>query len=391
MSLATDQSPPLSAQANLSNWRNSPFNRWAFRNIREIIPVDDIENAGNVTPLPVKPQSMDRFGLASGDGAILSLDDVLHATATDGFVILHDGQIVYEFYDYGTTADTPHILMSATKSVTGLIAGILHAQGLLDIDAPVSNYVPEIAATAYRGATVRHLLDMRTGIVLDAGQSRAYAVATNWDALAPGETQIGLHTFFENLNAPHHEHGGSFKYVSANTDLLGWVIEGAAGKRFASLVSELLWKPMCAVHAAHIAVDCEGAPRCTGGLCATTRDLARLGQLIVDGGKRGSTGIIPSGLIEDIAENGDRGAWKQGEFAAFFGGRDMSYRSGWYVIHEAPKTLFAMGIHGQNLFVDRSNRLVIAKVSSQDNPIDFHATPLTHRAVAEIRRCLVGA
>jgi CubicO group peptidase (beta-lactamase class C family) len=388
MSLATDPGPSVSAEANLSNWRTSPFNRWAFRNIREFLPVADIDNGADVSPLPARPQSLDRFSLTWGDGAPLTLEKFLQATATDGLVILQDGKIVFEFYDHGTTAQTPHILMSATKSVTGLIAGIQHAQGALDVDAPVSNYVPEIAATGYRGATVRHLLDMRCGIVLDAGELRRYAVATNWEAIAPGEAPIGLHTFFETLKPAPHEHGGPFKYVSANTDLLGWVIERAAGRSFAQLVSELLWKPMGAEHAAYIAVDGEGAPRCTGGFCATTRDLARLGQLIVAGGSRGSTEIIPSALIEDIAGNGDRGAWKQGEFAASFGGRDMSYRSGWYVIHDDPEILFAMGIYGQNLFVDRTNRLVIAKVSSQGTPIDYLATALTHRAVAEIRNCL---
>jgi CubicO group peptidase (beta-lactamase class C family) len=391
MSLATHQGPASpSAQANLSNWRTLPFSRWAFRNVREFIPVADIGNTGNASSFVARPVPFNQFRLTSAEGTSLTLEDVLRATATDGLVILHDGRIVYEFYDHGTTAQSPHIVMSATKSVTGLVACILHAQGALDVDAPVSNYVPEIAGTAYRGATVRHLLDMRTGVVLDAKQLRAYAVATNWEAIAPGETPIGLHTFFANLTAPHHAHGGPFKYVSANTDLLGWVIERAAGKTFASLVSDLIWKPMGAEHPAYIAMDCEGAPRCTGGLCATTRDIARLGQLVVDDGKRGSDCVIPSALIDDIARNGDRDAWKQGEFAAFFGGRNMSYRSGWYVVHDQPVTMFAMGIHGQNLFVDRSNRIVIAKVSSQDAPIDPQAGALTHRAVAEIRRCLVG-
>jgi CubicO group peptidase (beta-lactamase class C family) len=64
--------------------------------------------------------------------------------------------------------------------------------------------------------------------------------------------------------------------VSANSDLLGWVIERAAGKTFASLVSDLIWKPMGAEHPANVAVDCEAAPRPTGGLCATTREIARL-------------------------------------------------------------------------------------------------------------------
>lgn len=388
MSLASEQSQP--AKADLSNWRASPFNRWAFRNIAELLPVAEVAAGSHALPLPTKLQAFDRFSLATGKDAPLSLPDFLRATATDGFVILHDEKVVYEFYDHGITADTPHILMSATKSVTGLIAGILQASGALEIDALVSSYVPEIADTAYRDATVRHLLDMRTGIVLNAKELRAYAVATNWEPLAPGERQFGLHTFFAELKTPFRPHGGPFAYVSANTDLLGWVIERATGERFVRLASELLWQPMGA-ETALMAVDCDGAPRCTGGLCATTRDLARLGQLIVMHGTRDRATIIPSALITDIIANGDRNAWKQGEFAASFGGRDMSYRSGWYVVHDEPKLLFAMGIHGQNLFIDSANRIVIAKLSSQGVPIDYAASGLTHRAVAEIRRCLVGA
>jgi CubicO group peptidase (beta-lactamase class C family) len=121
------------------------------------------------------------------------------------------------------------------------------------------------------------------------------------------------------------------------------------------------------------------------------RDLARVGQLMLTGGHRGGRQIIPNAWLDDIAGNGDRQAWQQGEFAAGFGGRDMSYRSGWYVINDGPKTLFAMGIHGQNLFVDQANRIVIAKLSSQHAPIDPGALALTHRAVAEVRRCLSGA
>ena len=389
MSLASDEGSLQPTKADRSNWRTTPFSRWAFRNVREIIPVADIENGGEVWALPVRPEAFDDFRLRSGEGAFLSLHNVLQATATDGFVVLKDGCIVHEFYDHGTTATTPHILMSATKSVTGLIAGILQAQGVFDIDALVSHYVPEIAATAYRDASVRHLLDMRTGIVLNANELHAYATATNWEAIAPGESTIGLHGFFENLKAPPRAHGGPFSYVSASTDLLGWVIERATGKRFASLVSELIWKPMGAEQAAYITVDRDGAARCTGGFCATPRDFARLGQLIVTGGKRSAASIIPEALIEDIVANGDREAWKQGEFAASFGGRDICYRSGWYVINDTPKMIFAMGIHGQNLFVDRANRLVIAKLSSQGEPIDYKATALIHRAVAEIRRCLV--
>ena len=391
MSTATDRRLPDCGQADLSNWRTVPYSRWAFHNVREIVSTADIETA-TVDPmvLPARTLPFDQFRLPVADGSLLKLDKFREATATDGLVILRDGEIVHEFYDNGTTAHTPHILMSATKSAVGLIAGILERNGILDVDALVSHYVPEIGGTAYRGATIRHLLDMRTGLILDDGQLHHYATASNWDPIAPGDAPTDLHAFFETLTAHPPTHGGPFSYVSANTDLLGWAIERATGRGFASLVSELLWKPMGAEDAAYITVDRKGAPRCTGGLCATTRDFARIGQLLVQNGSRESVEVVPAAWIDDIAENGDRDAWAKGEFAQGFAGIRMSYRSGWYVIDGAPKILFAMGIHGQNLFVDRANRIVIAKVSSQNDRIDYPAVALTHRAVAELRRCILA-
>ena len=387
---------PLETEAgandvNLSNWRKAPFSRWAFRNIRAILPAAGIAPSADVAALPTRPIAFTQFSLGGDDGVPLGLDDVLRATATDGIVILHDGRVVFEAYDHGLTPHAPHIIMSATKSIVGLVTGILQASGDLDVDAPVTRYLPEMAGTAYEGATIRHLLDMRTGVDLDERRLRAYAVATNWDPLRDGETSQGLYAFFQSLKFQPKPHGGPFKYVSANTDLLGWAIERATGRSFNALVSDLLWKPMGAEDAGWITLDREGLPRCTGGLCATVRDLARVGQLVLTGGWRDGRQVVPRAWLDDIAENGDRSAWKQGEFAAAFGGRDMSYRSGWYVINDEPRTVFAMGIHGQNLFVDRANRLVIAKLSSQHSPIDPKAMALTHRAVGEIRRCLTAA
>ena len=81
---------------------------------------------------------------------------------------------------------------------------------------------------------------------------------------------------------------------------------------------------------------------------------------------------------------------RNGEFTEGFARVNMSYRSGWYVIDDAPKTLFAIGIRGQNLFVDRTNRIVIAKIASQNSPIDYQAVSFTHRAVAQVRRWLLA-
>lgn len=377
------------AEADRSNWRAAPHSRWAFHHVRDLMPVADIaHDPTTVRPLPEAPRSLEGFRLAAGGERTLSLDEALAATATDGLVVLRDGAIVHEAYWNGMAERTAHIVMSATKSVTGLVAGVLSARGVLDLDAPVTAYVPETAATPYEDATLRQMLDMRTGVRLDPVQQGAYAAATGWEA--PGPRPADLHEFFATLAGPSPAHGGPFAYVSPNTDLLGWAIERAAGRPFAELAGDILWKPMGAADDAFITTDDRGAARCTGGLNATVRDFARLGLLVGDDGRRDGREVLPASLIDDIATNGDARAWAEGEFAGGFRGMTMRYRGGWYVIDDAPRTLFAMGIHGQNLFVDRANRIVVAKVSSWPQPVDFRAIALTHRIYDEIRRVLLA-
>ena len=92
-----------------------------------------------------------------------SVGELLDQTYTDGFLVIRHGVIVTERYFNGMRADTPHLLMSVSKSITGLVAGALAGKGELDVTAPAEAIVPELAGTSFEGATVRHLLDMRAG------------------------------------------------------------------------------------------------------------------------------------------------------------------------------------------------------------------------------------
>ncbi len=387
-------------QVTLANWRQSPFNRWAFQHVREIVASADIPNdPDDLWRLP--PVAADIAGLAidDGHGGRLDLDGFLAASATDAFVVVHRGRVIAEHYANDMTAATPHILMSVSKSMLGLLAGILAARGTLDLDRRCEDYVPELAGSAFEGASVRQLLDMRSGLDFDedylatSGAIIAYRKSTNWNPLGPGETASDMRSFLPTLTARRAPHGGKFNYVSPCTDLLGWIIERAAGRRYADLMSELLWRPLGAAYSAYITVDRLGAPRCAGGMCVTAMDLARVGQMVLSGGRRGGREVVPGAWIEDIAEAGDCGAWDAGAFAEFYPGKSMHYRSKWYVerASSSPSSgamLFGMGIHGQNLWVDRQNELVIAKFSSQALPIDAGLIALTTRAVDAIRNRL---
>ena len=179
---------------------------------------------------------------------------------------------------------------------------------------------------------------MRAGIAFDedylatSGPIIEYRKAQNWDPLLPGDPVSDLRSFFAGLRESHGAHNGAFHYVSPNTDLLGWVIERATGRRYADLVSELIWQPLGASRSAYITVDRLGAPRCAGGMCTTTRDLARLGLLIAQNGARDGRQIIPAAWIDDIWRNGDKSAWDAGDFTKYLPDMRVHYRSKWYVL-----------------------------------------------------------
>jgi CubicO group peptidase (beta-lactamase class C family) len=388
--------PRPELQVTLVNWRKPPFNKWSFHHVSEIIPSAVIPcNPLQSREIPSETKIPDDFAITC-ESEKHDLESFLGATDTDAFLVMRRGKILYEFYANGMTGSTPHILMSVSKSVLGLIVGILEQRRAMDVNALVTKLIPEVENTAYAGATLRDLLDMRAGISFDedylasAGPIIEYRKAQSWDPLMAGESPSDLRTFFGSLVKQDGKHGGRFHYVSPNTDLMGWAIERATGVRYADLVSELLWQPMGAGRDAYITVDRLGAPRCAGGFCATTLDLARIGLLLAEGGAYGGKQIVPAGWIEDIWTKGDQRAWNQGDFAKYFPSMNIHYRSKWYVLHDAAPIMFGVGVFGQNVFIDRKNQIVVAKFSSQALPMDEKRILLTIRGIEAIWRNLLA-
>ncbi len=175
-------------------------------------------------------------------------------------------------------------------------------------------------------------------------------------------------------------------YVSPGTDLLGWAIERAMSRRYADVFSDLIWKPIGAAWPASITVDRGGTPRTAGGMNIATADLARVGLMMAEGGAVGGRQVVPETWIHDLETGGDRAAWDAGTLAEYYPSAAMAYRAKWYV-DRGPRgpLLFGMGIHGQNLFVDRRLGLVIAKFSSQAIPLDKTRMALTMRWVDAVR------
>ncbi|KZZ25597.1 serine hydrolase [Sulfitobacter sp. HI0082] len=375
--------PPKSEdRATLANWRTAPYCSWAFHHVREIVPSANIANdPGNIWEL--EQGSLDLSG-ANLKAAVTGMQN-------DALVILHKGRIVHESYRNGMGRHDPHILMSVSKSMLGLLAGSLVESGELNPSAQLTHYIPELAGTAYEGATVRDALDMRVGVKFDEdyfvteGPIIAYRWAANWNPVPEGRTPHDLRSFQSLLTEPDGPHNDRFHYASPVTDLMAWVLERASGMRYADLMSERLWQPMGAEDAGYLTVDRIGGPRAAGGMCVTARDLARVGQLILQKGARDGRQVIPESWIDDIINNGDRDAWDRGDFAIKYGETDTVYRSKWYVIGQDEPLINARGIHGQSLFVDPGRDLVIAWMSSENDPVSDDWKDHIQASVARIR------
>ncbi len=362
--------PPADERlVTLENWLLPPFNRWSLQHLREIVPTATIAAAEAPEPLPRAERTLD--GVAyEVDGDAWTVGEMLEATYTDGFLVLHRGEVVTERYANGFDPGGTHAMFSTTKSVVATIAGILVGRGDLSVDAAVADVVPEAEGTSWAHATVQHLLDMRTGTLFsevyedvdgDMGRySAASGMGRSYDRGDPDTRAylLGL----EN----DREHGGVFDYRSVVTSMLGWVVERAGEARLPDLIGRELWAPMGAEVEACIALDRAGAAMAAGGMSASLRDLARFGQVWARGGAAlDGHQLVPQAWVTGTIAGAPDGA------AAYVGAGeadpmfpDSHYRNKWWVFDPHTPFYAAIGIAGQFAAVHPPSDTVIAKFSS---------------------------
>ncbi|WP_378949103.1 serine hydrolase domain-containing protein [Mesorhizobium sp. ANAO-SY3R2] len=355
----------------LGNWREQPFNGWAFQNVSEMVPSARIAaREGNLEAAPV-----DLGGLLSEtvelNGKSETVSAFLERSSTDALVVMKKGHFVGDWFAPRMKPEARHIIFSISKSLTAILAGGLEGEGKLDPNAPVTDYVPEAAGSVYASATVRHVLDMTVSLdfeeaYLDPESLFArYRRATMWN---PGGGAESLREFIVSLQQLDEPHGQTFRYRSPNSDLLGIIVERASGVRYAELMSQKLWRPLGAKRDGFVTVDREGTARAAGGISVAARDLARVGEMMRQGGTSEGGRIVPQAWVEDTIHGGDAQAWQRGDMVNLFA--NGRYRNKWYQSGNSTNAYCGIGIHGQWLYVDQKAEVVIAKMSSQALPVD---------------------
>lgn len=375
----------------LENWRLHPVSRYSFQHVSEFVPVAMVtwpEAAQETSP---GPAVLEELVLNERDGSKISCLAHMQRSYTDSNVVLRDGELVAEWHADGVNPALPHLLFSVSKSITGMLAGIATGEGKLDPDLSVATYVPSMVNSTYGTARVRDLLDMTVDLDFDeeylddGGAFDRYRRAMLWNPERANTQPETMEALLATLGGHGRGHGHQFYYASPNTDLLGLVVERATGMRYHQYMAEKLWRPMGANGAAYVTLDRIGTARAAGGVCVTTRDLARLGQLVLDDGRnRDGAQIVPQDWIEDMRQNGNRQAWLDGNFAEMFA--NGRYRSCWYDVGDGRGTIAGLGIHGQWLWCDPISRVVIAKTSCHPEPNDDAVIALEIIMLGQIAR-----
>jgi len=379
-------------ELTLGNWMEPPYNRAAFQRVRELSPTALIRNrSGRVCSLPQRPAGLDSLVVERFDGTRVSFAEHLDVSFCDAICIVHDGAVVYERYLNGMTDETPHLIMSVSKSITAGALGASIGRGLLAGGDRVCEVAPEFAGTSLDGATVQHVIDMTTG----TGFVEDYDVYDDPNGDAPlieyerhaGYRPLGARTPIGTLGhfrtyPKAFDHGTRFVYRSPLTNIVARMLEVVNGERFPDIVSRDLWGPLGEEHDADIMLDPLGHPVAEGGISCTLRDLARFGLAYLDEGVVDGMEVLPAAWVADTLHGTDAGqaAFQAGEKAEL--GWDQ-YRNAFWVF-ERDRVASGLGIFGQYCYVHRPSRTVIARFSTYPSAVPEELSAETIGAFAAV-------
>lgn len=325
--------------------------------------------------------------VSRGDGPVIELPSGPTATLppetaaflTDrnvtSLLVMKNGQVVFEDYYQDTNADDLRISWSVAKSFLSALMGVIVDEGTIpSIDAPVTQYVPSLAGTAYDQATIKDVLQMSSGVTFDEDYLDFWSDINRMGRiLALGGSMDG---FAEGLTGTNGPPGEVWQYVSIDTHILGMVIRGATGRSIPDLLSEKIIAPLGLARAPLYLTDGYDVAFVLGGLNLTTRDYARFGQMIANNGQWDGQQIVPAAWIaESTVASANTAADKTG------------YGYQWWIPRGATSGQFmARGIYGQYIYIDQPRDVVIVLTSGdrlfRENGVS-RQNELMFRAIAE--------
>jgi CubicO group peptidase (beta-lactamase class C family) len=319
------------------------------------LPHRVVPKADRASPLP-RAERAPAYSY-SHDGRRLGVDDYLERQRITGLLVLKDGRIELERYRPGRSETTRFLSASMAKSIVGLLVGIAVEEGSIrSIDDPAARYVPELAGHPYGETSIRHLLQMSSGVRFAERYDGHDDLGRLLDATI-GQRSPGGAAALLPYRERRVEAGKLFYYSSAETQVLGLVLRGATGSSVSEYMAARQWQPMGAEADASWLLDAAGQEAAFAFLHARLRDFGRLGVLLASDGRVAGRQIVPAAWVRSSTESA--GAHAQPFVASSYFG----YGRQFWVFPGGKRRFALMGVRGQVIFVDPELQLVLVQTA----------------------------
>jgi CubicO group peptidase (beta-lactamase class C family) len=318
------------------------------------------------TPSPLARAASEPSLRYDYQGRSFTVDEYLARNPATGLLVARDETIFIERYQYARTDRDRFTSWSMAKTVTSMLIGIAIAEGRIrSVDDLASAYVPRLAGTEYGRTSLRHLLQMSSGVRFveeyRPGDDVSKLAADTFLQGSSGGV-AAVTPFNERALAP----GTKFSYASVETEVLGLVLAAAVGGTVSEYLQEKIWQPIGAEANATWLIDRSGQEVTFCCLNAVLRDYARLGLLLANDGNWRGRQIIPAAWVQDATSvRADQPHLKPRTATPFFG---YGYQT-W--IFPGDRRMFAfLGVRGQAIYVDPASRLVLVTTAVRKLPVD---------------------
>jgi len=313
------------------------------------------------------------------EGNRVDVSTFLTETDTAALLVIKDGAIVFEDYWLTGGEDVTWLSMSVAKSFVSALVGIAVGEGKIDsIEDPVTKYVPDLAGSAYDGVSIKDILQMSSGARWNEDYSDPESDINRFGRIfALGGSLNAFAATLENQRP-----AGTYNlYNSTDTQVLGMLLVNTTGETIADYMSEKLWQPLGAESQAYWLLDSEGMEMAFGGMNATARDYAKIGELYRLGGQLNGQQIVPADWVAaSVTPDAPHLMPGKDNPASDF---ELGYGYQWWVPEGDEGEYSAIGVYNQFVFVNPTRSTVIVKLSA-NSEYGTSTDPSSYREIETI-------
>ena len=320
-----------------------------FKNIRELLPTRIINKSDYPLSLSYELDDFSDISYRYKNNTY-TIQDYINKFKVGGLIILRNGKILHEEYNFGNNQESRWISFSVTKSVTSMLLGAAIKDGFIkNVEEPVVTYLPHLIDSSYRDVTIKQVLHMSSGIKWNEDYTDPYSDVS----LASGLNSLELYSYLNKLGKSSNP-GEKFNYNTGEANLIGGIVRSAIGNNLSTYLEQKIWKPFGMEHDAYWVLDNNYSLE-LGGCCinATLRDYSRIGLFAMNKGiTREGIAVLPTNWIDESTNPSNNLKY---------------YGYQWWLDGPEYESFYADGIFGQFIWIDPSSKIVVAMQSVWDS------------------------